>query len=336
MESDNEIKKLIATRANNNKVAWLLSDYVNNCPKAITSSMIEELSQGNDLPKEVLYQILFNNICGIDAEQDDESRFLADKYLRYAVTHLNADLYKNNQYYSDIHIPDKSFGRWELTSDHYSPYEAFVYKDITLQEDYTEIPHIGYFDEDFSFPIVKENNREWMAIKPNEIETMKDILDKVKGQIVTFGLGLGYFTYMASIKKEVESITVIEKDNDIITLFKQYILPQFKCKDKIKIIQCDAFDYLKNNLPQEKYEYAFIDLWHDVSDGLDIYLKIKKQEKSIPQTRFYYWVENSILSALRWQVFDIIIKRFSNINEVKYYLSDEALRKLAAGTLNLT
>ena len=76
-----------------------------------------------------------------------------------------------------------------------------------------------------------------MTITPNEIETMKEPVDEAFGHVLTFGLGLGYYAYMVSEKENVESITIVETNEDVIDLFNKYILPQFKNAHKIKIIQ---------------------------------------------------------------------------------------------------
>lgn len=100
---------------------------------------------------------------------------------------------------------------------------------------------------------------------------------------------------MVSLKEEVESVTIIERDQNVIKLFNEYILPQFEYKDKIKIINIDAFKYMNK---VNEYDYLFIDLWRDVSDGLDLYLKFKKYEDKI-NIKVDYWIEKSILSYLR-------------------------------------
>lgn len=38
-----------------------------------------------------------------------------------------------------------------------------------------------------------EDGQEWMAIKPNEIETMRQPIARAAGQVVAFGLGMGYY-----------------------------------------------------------------------------------------------------------------------------------------------
>ncbi|MNI89136.1 hypothetical protein D3C73_1465030 [compost metagenome] len=51
-------------------------------------------------------------------------------------------------------------------------------------------------------------------------------------------------------------------------------------------------------MSQEKYDFVFTDLWHDVSDGIDLYLRMKKIAAQYPDTKFTYWIEKSILCYL--------------------------------------
>jgi spermidine synthase len=101
-----------------------------------------------------------------------------------------------------------------------------------------------------------------MSITPNEIETMKGPIDKALGNVLTFGLGLGYYAYMTSQKDNVESITVVESNEDVIDLFNKCVLPQFgNAQKKIKIIKADAFEYAQNYIYNGKYDFVFTDLW---------------------------------------------------------------------------
>ena len=171
-----------------------------------------------------------------------------------------------------------------------------------------------------------------MAIKPNEIETMKHHIQKMRGRVAVFGLGIGYFAYMVSEKSDVEEIVIIERDENVIKLFNEYILPQFSNKDKIKIVKADAFDYAENKMPDEQFDKAFVDLWHDTSDGVDLYMKIKKLECKSPKTEFCYWIEKSILSSIRWRIFEAIENQVERekftgtISDIKTYLSENYLK----------
>ena len=118
-----------------------------------------------------------------------------------------------------------------------------------------------------------------MAIKPNEIETMKKPIADAFGNVLVCGLGLGYYAYMISNKDTVNSITIIEKDQRVIKLFNDYILPQFENGHKIRIVNDDALIYLKEKAPKIEYDFIFVDLWHDASDGVELYINTKKRRE---------------------------------------------------------
>lgn len=308
----------------------MLCEYLNNHPCFITKELMDSVNSGGVLSEETVYFALLTGLCGLDTESNERDRQLANDYFRPAVKKLHIKSYVENPYYRNIRIPEVKCGDWELKYDKYSPYEAFIYNDLIVEPDFKEIPRVGFFNEEFRFPVVLEHDHEWMAIKPNEIETMQPAVDAVEGKVVTFGLGLGYFSYMASLKAKVQSITIVERNNEVIQHFKRYILPQFQYREKVEIISFDAFEYAEKQMPGKDFDYAFVDLWHDASDGLEMYLKMKKVEYFCPRTKFFYWIEDSLLSGLRWQIFDVVTKNARSYNEISNYLSAPFLRKLAA------
>ncbi|MGE0078119.1 MAG: hypothetical protein AB7S48_09685 [Bacteroidales bacterium] len=325
-----KVRELKEIRQKNNDFAWMLCDYLNNTPRLITKELMESVNPDNILPEETVYGVLLSGFCGLNTENNERDRQFADDYFRVALKKLNPKQYALNPFYQNIVIPEVQFGHWALKYQKYMPYEAFIYKDYVLEPNFKEIPNIGFFDEEFKYPVVLENGHEWMAIKPSEIETSQTAIDSVTGNVITFGLGLGYFAYMASIKDRVKSITVIEHDNQVIQLFKQYILPQFRHKEKVTIIAADAFEYTEKIMPQKNFDFAFVDTWHDVSDGLGMYFRMKKLERYNPNTKFLYWIEDSILSNFRWQIFDWVVNHVKSYGEIIEYLSMQSLKKLAA------
>lgn len=325
-----KVRRLAEIRQRNNDTSWMLCDYLNNHPCLITKELMDSVNSGGVLSEETVYFALLTGLCGLDTENNEHDKQLANDYFRPAVKKLNTKSYIENPYYRNIRIPEVKYGDWELKYDKYNPYEAFIYNDLAVETDFKEIPRVGFFNEEFRFPVVMENDHEWMAIKPNEIETMQPTIDAVEGKVVTFGLGLGYFTYMASLKEQVESITIVERDDEVIQHFKRYILPQFQYREKVEIISFDAFEYAEKQMPGKDFDYAFVDLWHDASDGLGLYLKMKKIEHFCPQTKFFYWIEDSLLSGFRWQIFDRITNNARSYNEISNYLSAPFLQKLAA------
>ena len=179
------------------------------------------------------------------------------------VKRLDAFEYINNPYYQLIKGFNKKYKNCELKYDYYDPFEGFVFDDFIKYPNGKLLPQIGYFNKTFKYPAVYEANHLWMSITPNEINTMKKDIDDSFGNVLTYGLGLGYFPFMVSLKENVKSVTIIEKNSQIIKLFKENILPQFPNKDKIKIINDDAFIFAQN-IKNKEYDFIFVDLWHSI------------------------------------------------------------------------
>ncbi len=337
-----KLKKLINIRNDNFKILEIYSEYLNNCPTLVSRSLVSEITEECSVSEETAFVSILSAACGFNTEENIYDRAFLEKYFVPSVKKASPFEYQNNAYLRNVKLPNAKMGDWELTHLNYKPYEGFICGDIILNDDLVEIPRLGFFDTEYSFPAVLQEGREWMAVKPNEIETMKEPLASVSGRVLTLGLGLGYFTYMASEKENVSEITVIERDETVIQLFKKYILPQFDNKDKIKIICADAHEYVEKKLGDGRYDFVFADTWHDVSDGFPAYLRLKKEEKRFLKTNFLYWIEKSLLSHLRWLLFDGLAEAvlldtaqdgrgepIRDLDGVIRFLSDENLRVLA-------
>ena len=85
-------------------------------------------------------------------------------------------------------------------------------------------------------------------------------------------------------------------------------------------------------MPRGNFDYVFADLWHDASDGLEMYRKLKKYEILAPKTEFDYWIEPSLLSLLRHIVYRRIVDKdnplpLGNLTP-ETVLTDDFLKKL--------
>ena len=164
-----------------------------------------------------------------------------------------------------------------------------------------------------------------MSITPNEIETMRDSIAATHGKVLNYGLGLGYWAYEVASKSNVESVTIVELNQDIIDLFNTYIAPQFEHEvlSKINIIQGDAIAYHRN-LADGVYDYCFIDTWFNAYEGMDMYLNFKEQEHKFKSMQVSYWIEEDFLSMLNYLMLLAFID--ASINNVE--LDDIAKNKL--------
>ena len=314
-------------REQNNDYAWRVSRYLNESPGAIHRRLMEECDPEHLLSDERLYFTLLSSFLGYNPDENEADAEAERCYLERSLMKADASIFQENPYWKEIVIPyGKEKGNWQFQKLSYQPYELFVMDDILYDEETSrEIPQIAYFDTMFEYPMVEEKGREWMAIKPSEICSMEKPLQKMHGNIVVFGLGLGYFPYMASRMEQVGQITIVEKNKDVMDLFHQVILPQFGHGKKITLVCDDAFHFMQTTMTKERYDCAFVDLWHDALDGLPLYLRAKRMEHSVPNTEFYYWMENTLLSAYRWRMFDSILKESGNEKEMLFLLSKESL-----------
>ena len=278
----------------NERALALASFYVNFLSNSINKKTIESITDGDESFNDNAFSAIMAAACGLDAYGDPDDKIIYKKYFIPMIKGLALDEYTANPYYKRIKLPNESFGKWRLENKSYAPFEAFVYDDLEMRADGRVLPHIGYFTDKFEYPCVSENGREWMTVTPNEINTMKKAIDGAFGDALTFGLGLGYYTYMVSLKESVKTITVVERDPDVISLFEKFILPQFENSQKVRIICSDAFEFADNNFKSGKFDHVFTDLWHDPSDGMELYMKMKERERLCPSAVFEYWIEKTI------------------------------------------
>ena len=284
-----EIDKIVATNNVNMNVADMLmaafsyTDIIN--PDEI-KQYIKEGYQEKEAILEMLYEFY-----QLDKDNQDNQEVM-NRYVLANLKRLNKNDYINNPYVKAINKPGRS-GKYSLRYINYYPYQLFAYDDIKM-DGYTELSQIGYFQEKYPYLALTEGNNIWMSLNPNEIETMKPFINKGKGNVLVLGLGMGYVPFMLTLKKEVKSVTIIEKDQAIIDLFNHFIWPHFANKDKIKIIKDDAVKYVQRTLKEERRDYIFADLWHDPEDGLPLFVALKKIDKKID-----CWLDVSMYALLR-------------------------------------
>lgn len=184
---------------------------------------------------------------------------------------------------------------YKLKKGHMEPID-FGNKDRYLKN-YTKL---AYYDKDIIATVIVENGETWMSPTLTEKNTMAVPIKKAHRNVLTFGLGIGYFPYNCILKEEVESVTIVEKNSDIIKLFKEKILPQFNTIKNINIIEGDLFDYYNDEF-LKNFDYVFVDIWKNETDGLAIYERMMK--KNITTKNIDYWIEEAILYTLQQAVF---------------------------------
>ncbi|MCR4912061.1 MAG: hypothetical protein K5925_06085 [Bacilli bacterium] len=298
-------------------------DIINN-DEIASKKEIEVLAKTYNLSeKEVLLSKIIE-YWGIDADEEDNDEIIK-QFIDPAIKEADIKEFINNPYYKTIKVEKVKEGNMSLVLDHYRPYEIFAYDDIKVSKDYHEISSLAFFKEEFPFIALNEKKVTWMSITPNEIKTMEKAIKEANGNVIVFGLGLGYFPFMISLKESVKSITIIEKDEKIISLFEKNLLPQFPYKEKIIIQKKDAFEVIKSTL---NYNYAFVDLWHTAEDGIETYLTFKRNEDNSPYITFSYWLETSFYALLRRAFISLILEQLDSYKEKHYQQAETVFDKL--------
>ena len=91
-----------------------------------------------------------------------------------------------------------------------------------------------------------------------EHSTNWDVVHEARGHVLIAGLGLGMILHPILAKKEVLSVTVIEKYADVISL----VGPSVK-HDKLTIIEGDIYEW--KPAKGTKYETIYFDIWAEQS-----------------------------------------------------------------------
>ena len=271
----------------------------------------------------IMDTILYIDLIG------DPDKYIFYNYFAYRNKKIDVNEFLNNPYIKNIKF-DKSFllnkNNIELTTSHFNKYELQQLNTSKMDSNYIVKPNLGFFDKEVSFPILTENNEVWMSITPSEINTMENHIAKMNGKVLVFGLGLGYFAYMSALKDNIESVTVIELNKDIIHIFNENILVQMddKVKSKINIIHGDAKNIFLDKDYINSFDSCFIDIWMNSMDGAPLYSYFKENENKL-KIKPRYWIEDDILLHYQYDLMAyityIILKDMHQSKEEKkvYY-----------------
>ena len=313
-----KLKRLEKTFELNFKLTRLYANYLEYYNEVINSDMMKALCGDGEIDEKDGLVAILCQIFGLDLDGTQDDRILIREYLTPSVRIMDAEKYRNNPYYKNISIPNVKEGRWELKRESYPAYRGVIADDMIITDSFREIPPLGFFKEEFEFPAVLEDGNEWMTLTPVDLDTSDEAIERAHGKVVTFGLGLGYYAYMVSEKESVDSITVVEKSRDVISLFEKYVLPQFSHPEKVRVVNADAFEYAERVMPTEGFDVAFVDTWRDASDGAPMYERMKRLEHLSPDTEFLYWIENFLVSRLRALRFAEIEERLDGGEDMTY------------------
>lgn len=125
------------------------------------------------------------------------------------------------------------------------------------------------------------NNTLWMTDAEFEWRSNLEAVNRMTGDILIAGLGIGFVIHPILGRPNVSSITVIEKNADVIAL----IAPRFPT---VNVIHADAREWRPT---RRSYDCVYLDIWPDVpsSDQREDIKALKKKYR--PGLRKGGWVK---------------------------------------------
>lgn len=136
--------------------------------------------------------------------------------------------------------------------------------------------------------------RSWdnpiMSDTVKEIRDHLTIIHNAEKHVLINGLGLGMVAQACLLKSEVEKVTVVELEEDVIKLVAPHLKNRFG--DKLEIIHCSAFDYK----PPKGVRYGAVwsDIWPNIcSDNWSEY-KVLKRKYSRKTDWYGAWEEDRV------------------------------------------
>lgn len=120
--------------------------------------------------------------------------------------------------------------------------------------------------------------------------TYQNFINNANGDILIFGLGLGFIIFPLLLDPTITSIKVVEYDQELID-YVGVIIKNQDINNKLTIVNGDYRTYYQTNT-DETYDYVYIDCWSylDVSayqqmdDAIINYSEFKKTNESIITT----------------------------------------------------
>lgn len=96
-----------------------------------------------------------------------------------------------------------------------------------------------------------------MSDTPMEKRTNSDFVRNAHGNVLIGGLGIGLILLAIQDKDNVEQVTVVEKNADVIELVGK----QLPLNHKVTIVNADVFEYE----PEAKYNTIYMDIWNYIN-----------------------------------------------------------------------
>jgi hypothetical protein len=136
---------------------------------------------------------------------------------------------------------------------------------IIASPDIVNFYGVGDFINQFDFQYnLKEktlgNERYIMDTGPFEMVTNKYFIDNAFGDVLIFGLGVGFIVFPLLNDETVTSITIVDNNQDIIDYIGGVVTQQ-DINNKVNIVLGDVLDYHNHIQEGTSFDFIYFDYW---------------------------------------------------------------------------
>jgi len=211
---------------------------------------------------------------------------------------ISASAWESSPYHSAIHLEG-------IHDEHFS-YETELIRGRELfnadmiqkdpRRELNDSMKLRALDRDCRALYLLQDGEDWMLDAPSEAATNDRPAAQACGHVLTFGLGIGYYIFMAMRNPRVSDITVIERSPEVIAMFRRFLQPQFPSSVPLRIIEGDAFDYFRRDW-LSSFDSVYVDIWRSSQDGLEIMTRLLEQYLP-PYEQASFWIEDSCMETV--------------------------------------
>lgn len=192
----------------------------------------------------------------------------------------------------ELKLPDEaSSGSWSLHSQNVKKGEQLLVVDFREAFLAGREQVNAHAPKPFKIHYLKEDGSIVMSSIPREYRQMEAAVTSLRGNVLIGGLGLGLVATLASKRRTVKRITIVEKEADVINL----VGPSIKRVPKVEgVFLGDLFYYLKKT--NRQFDSAFFDIWTGTSenDWVECVVPLRRLSAKIGimPSRIVCWMED--------------------------------------------
>lgn len=132
------------------------------------------------------------------------------------------------------------------------------------------------------------NGEVWMSLSPMEMESQAIGIAAARGHVAIMGLGMGWAAAECALDPEVEQVTVIERDPEVIALHRELALFERLpggCGSKVRVVHADALEWR----PDGKVDLLMPDIWLPLVSENDRTTEVARMQANVAATGIYFW-----------------------------------------------